>query len=58
MKAAAPLLDMDEREAVETLSTRRVLERVVENVEPLIPGVTVTVDVSQDLFLTAESFAE
>ena len=58
MKAAAPLLDMDEREAVETLSTRRVLERVVENFEPLIPSVTVTVDVSQDLFLTAKTFAE
>lgn len=53
-----PLLDMDDREAVETLSARRVLERVVENVGALIPGMTVTVDVPQDLFLPAATFAE
>ncbi len=54
----APLLDMDDREAIETLSGRRVLERVVEYVEPLIPGMTATVDVPRDLFLPAATFAE
>ena len=54
----APLLDIDDREAVGTLSARRVLERVVVNVEPLIPGMTVTVDVPQDLFLPVATFAE
>lgn len=49
---------MDDREAVETLSARRVLERVVENFEPLIQGMTITVDVPHDLFLPAATIPE
>lgn len=54
----APLLDADDRDEVEALALRRVLEQVVTNVAPLIAGVEVSIDVPPDIYLPAATFAE
>jgi C4-dicarboxylate-specific signal transduction histidine kinase len=54
----APLLDAEDREQVETLSARSVFEQVVENVRPLIPGISVTIEVPSDFNLPPATFAE
>ena len=54
----APLLDVDDREEVDVLLAAEVLDQVVENAGPLIPGMTLTVDVPRELYLPAATFAE
>lgn len=54
----APLLDEDDRDEVEALMASEVLARVVEDLRPLIPGMTVDTEVSRTLHLPAGTFAE
>jgi signal transduction histidine kinase len=54
----APLLDADDREQVEAFSLKNVLRQVVENLAPLMPGVSVRVDVPGDIVLPPATFAE
>ena len=53
-----PLLDMEDREEVEALSAAEVLEQVLVNVAPLLPGVEVDIDVPHGLHLPPATFAE
>lgn len=53
-----PLLDMEDREEVEALSAAVVLEQVLANVAPLIPGIVVDIDVPSGLHLPPGTFAE
>ena len=57
-KLFQPLLDIEDREEVEALSAADVLKQVTDNVRPLIPGITVDVDVPARLFLPPATFAE
>ena len=57
-KLFAPLLDRDDREEIEALSAASVLEQVVENVQPLVPGVRFSLSVPRDIHLPAATFAE
>ena len=57
-KIFQPLLDIEDREEVEALSAVAVLEQVVDNVTPLIPGLAVDMDVPPTLYLPPASFAE
>ena len=54
----APLLDGDDRDTVEALSARSVLEEVVENVKPLVSGLRFLVKVPDDIYFPAATFAE
>ena len=54
----APLLDQDDREEIEALSATSVLEQVVENVQPLVPGVRFSESIPGDIYLPAATFAE
>ncbi|MDE0422429.1 MAG: ATP-binding protein [Gammaproteobacteria bacterium] len=54
----SPLLNVDDREEVDVLSAGAVLEQVVENVEPLIPGMTVAIETSRSVYLPPATFAE
>ena len=54
----APLLDEDDRDEVEALMAGKVLARVVGDLRPLIPGMTVDVEVPRTLHLPAGTFAE
>ena len=54
----APLLDGDDRDTVEALSARSVLEEVVENVKPLVSGLRFLLKVPDDIFLPAATFVE
>jgi signal transduction histidine kinase len=54
----APLLDADDREQVEAFSLKNVLRQVVQNVAPLMPGVSVRVEVPSDIILPPATFAE
>lgn len=53
-----PLLDTEDREEVESLSAAAVLEQVLGNVAPLIPGVAVDMDVPRGLHLPPATLAE
>ena len=57
-KIFAPLLEADDRDAVEALAVGPVLEQIVRNVRPLVPGINFTVAIPEDLFLPAATFAE
>ena len=57
-KLFAPLLDPDDRDEVEALSAATVLEQVIGNVHSLIPGIEFIVDIPQDIYLPAATFAE
>lgn len=57
-KVFAPLLDADDRDQVEALTLRSVLQQIVENVAPLMPGVDVRIDVPKDIILPPATFAE
>ena len=57
-KLFAPLLDGDDRDEVEALSGRSVLEEVVENVKPLVTGLRFLLKIPGDIFLPAATFAE
>ena len=54
----APLLDDDDRDAVEALSAMSVLAEVLDNVRPLVPGLGFMWEVPEDIFLPAATFAE
>jgi signal transduction histidine kinase len=54
----APLLDADDREQVEAFSLKSVLRQVVENVAPLMPGISARVGVPGDIVLPPATFAE
>jgi signal transduction histidine kinase len=54
----APLLDANDREQVEAFSLKSVLRQVVENIAPLMPGISVRVDVPGDIVLPPATFAE
>ena len=54
----APLLNDDDRDTVEALSARSVLAEVVENVKPLVSGLGFMLEVPEDIFLPAATFAE
>ena len=54
----APLLDGDDRDTVEALSARSVLEQVVENVKPLVSGLRFLLNVPEEIYLPAATFAE
>ena len=53
-----PMLDGDDRDAVEALSARSVVREVVENVKPLVSGLKFTQKVPSDIYLPAATFAE
>ena len=53
-----PLLHPDDRDEVEALSAASVLQQVVENVRPLVPGVLLSASISRDIYLPAATFAE
>ncbi|NEJ82731.1 hypothetical protein GR268_40200, partial [Rhizobium leguminosarum] len=57
-KVFAPMLDADDRDQIEGLSLRNVLNQVVENARPLIGGVSVEFEVPRDIILPAATFAE
>ena len=52
----APLLDGDDRDEVEALSARSVLEEVVENVKPLVTGLRFLLKVPGRYFLAGRYF--
>ena len=54
----APLLDGDDRDAVEALSAAPVLKQIVRNVKPLLSGLRFLVQVPSDIYLPAATFAE
>ena len=54
----APLLDQDDRSEVEALSARGVLAQVAQNVRPLVPALTLSLDVPKDIVLPPATFAE
>lgn len=54
----APLLHSDDRDEIEALSSKSVLEQVIENVRPLMPRVTFISLVPSDIYLPAATFAE
>ena len=54
----APLLDEDDREEIEALSAASVVEQVVENVLPLVPGVKFSQSIPRDIYLPAATFTE
>jgi signal transduction histidine kinase len=54
----SPLLNADDREQVEAFSLKAVLRQVVENVAPLMPGISVKVDGPDDIVLPPATFAE
>jgi signal transduction histidine kinase len=54
----APLLDPDDRDQVEALALGQVAHQVARNVRPLLPGVSFSFDVPQDIYLPAATFAE
>ena len=54
----APLLNVDDRQEVDVLSAADVLEQVAENVEPLIPGMTVSIEAPKPVYLPAATFVE
>ena len=53
-----PLIEVDDREEVDTFSAARVLEEVVESTTPLLAGMPLTVAVPRELYLPAATFAE
>ncbi len=53
-----PLLDPGDRDEVEALSAASVLEQVIENVRPLVPGVRFSASIARDIHLPAATFAE
>ena len=54
----APLLDEDDRDEIDALSAASVLEQVIENVQPLVPGVRFSQSIPRDICLPAATFAE
>ena len=54
----APLLDQDDRSEVEALSAHGVLAQVARNVEPLVPALSLSLDVPKDIVLPPATFAE
>lgn len=54
----APLLDRDDREEIEALSAASVLQQVMENVQPLVPGASFSQAIPPDIFLPPATFAE
>ena len=53
-----PLLKSDDRDEVEALSAAGVVKQVIENVQPLIPGIEFGLTIPSDIFLPAATFAE
>ena len=54
----APLLDPDDRDAVEALAAGSVLRQVISNVGPLVSGLRFSVTIPKDIHLPAATFAE
>ena len=54
----APLLDQDDREDIEALAAVSVVEQVVANVQPLVPGVAFSRQIPHDIYFPAATFAE
>ena len=57
-KVFGPLLESDDRDEVEALGAADVVDQVLANVRPLLPGIKMTASIPRDLFLPAATFAE
>ncbi|MDE0209399.1 MAG: ATP-binding protein [Boseongicola sp.] len=57
-KVFAPLLESDDRDEIEALVAADVVDQVLANVRPLLPGMNMTARIPRDLFLPAATFAE
>ena len=54
----APLLDQDDREAMEAFAASAAVKQIVENVQPLVPGLRFRRAIPDDIYLPAATFAE
>ena len=57
-KVFAPLMDEEDRREVEALAATPVLEKVIENVRPLVSGMRFSVEVPSEIYFPAATFAE
>ena len=57
-KLFGPLLKSDDRDEVEALSAAGVVKQIIENVQPLIPGIEFGLEIPPDIHLPAATFAE
>lgn len=57
-KLFGPLLDLDDREEIGALAAAPVLQQVVANVRPLVPGMRFSLSIPSDLYLPPATFAE